>query len=69
MSAPIDDKVPVAPLELPVIVSPTVKVPLGIPTVRIVEELTSLTELDCPLVPPVIVSLVVKVPVTEVNVS
>ena len=56
LSDPIEARVPVAPLELPVIVSPTVKVPLGTITVIVVEEGTSLTSLVSPLVPPVIVS-------------
>jgi len=43
MSEPAETKVPVAPLELPVIVSPTVKSPLGMVVVKTVEEGNALT--------------------------
>ena len=69
LSDPIAESVPVAPLELPVRVSPTVNVPLGTTTVKVVEEGTALTVVDSPLVPPVIVSLVVNVPLTLVIVK
>ena len=69
MSLPIEDKVPVAPLELPVKVSPTVKSPAGIFTVNVVEDGTALTVVDCALDDPVIVSEVVNVPLTLVIVN
>tara|TARA_R110002072_G_scaffold62090_1_gene155708 strand:+ start:283 stop:621 length:339 start_codon:yes stop_codon:yes gene_type:complete len=68
-SSPITDKTPVAPLLEPVKVSPTVKDPLGIFTVIVVEEGTTVTSEDWPLLEPEIVSEVVKVPDTLVMVN
>ena len=65
-SSPIADKTPVAPLLDPVMVSPTVNDPLGIGTLKTVDEFTLVTVVDCPLVDPVIVSEVVNVPDTLV---
>jgi len=60
----VETTVPVAPLELPVIVSPIVKEPPGIVVVKVVDVGTALTSVTTPLVPPVISSLAVNVPVT-----
>ena len=68
MSEPITDIFPVDPLELPVMVSPTIKSPLGIVVVK--AELTmALIVAVSPLVPPVIVSPTVKEPEIRGTVS
>ena len=68
VSAEVDTTVPVAPLVPPVIVSPTVNVPVGIVTTNSVTEVIVLIVVLSPLVPPVIVSFRAKVPDTLLTV-